>query len=356
MRSHDATRGVLIKKRRPVYARREFANLRYNRALYAHTSYMRFKKLKSFVSDMKEKRLTTVAGAWVFYFLTALLPTVFLLITAFGVFGVKLSTELVGRLPEEFRLAGETIIATAENASGGVTVFFIATVLFSGSALINQMLKDGAHIYGEKPKTKNGILRRLWAIFALCILFLIFLAAAFLAAFKNMLFPQAHIGGGRRVFFTAAVFSFIISLTYIIIILLNKFISPVKLKISTVLWGSFLSLAVIVAGTLGFIVYLRLFNSYNAFYGSLAAIIIFLLWAYIVMTGLVFGVTVNMRIYKKDKKAAARARKAAANQKTVISANKTVETTLDKNDESDKNAAEKSEKTASAKPLRPERA
>jgi uncharacterized BrkB/YihY/UPF0761 family membrane protein len=46
-----------------------------------------FKVIKVF----SDNRLSTVAGAWVFYFLTAVIPLVFLLITAFGVFGVELS-------------------------------------------------------------------------------------------------------------------------------------------------------------------------------------------------------------------------------------------------------------------------
>jgi membrane protein len=54
-----------------------------------------------------------------------------------------------------------------------------------------------------------------------------------------------------------------------------------------------------VLGTIGFTVYLRFFSSYNAFYGSLATVIIFLLWAYILMLALAVGVIINMKSYKK---------------------------------------------------------
>ena len=77
---------------------------------------MAAQKMK-YTEIVRQKRITTVAGAWTFYFLTSLLPIVFLLITAFGVFGVDISADVVGRLPEEFRLAGETIFA-AFNPSG----------------------------------------------------------------------------------------------------------------------------------------------------------------------------------------------------------------------------------------------
>ena len=63
--------------------------------------------------------------------------------------------------------------------------------------------------------------------------------------------------------------------------------------------GAMVSLGAIVLGTIGFALYLRFFNSYNAFYGSLAGIIVFLLWAYILMVGLVAGVIVNVMVKQK---------------------------------------------------------
>lgn len=260
---------------------------------------MEEKNVRTILTVMREKRMTTVAGAWVFYFLTALLPMVFLFVTAFAVFGVRISAELVGRLPEQFRVAGEAIISTAENASRGITVFFVLTVLFSGSALLNQMSKDGEFIYDMKTASKNGILRRLWAITALCVLFVIFLGAAFLVAFKNIFFNGFFSAGGREVIISVIAFSFVILLSYAIIILLNRFISPVKQKFSTLAFGSFISLAIIVLGTIGFIFYLKFFDAYNAFYGSLAAIIVFIIWAYIAMSGLVFGAMINSSMYKR---------------------------------------------------------
>ena len=62
-----------------------------------------------------------------------------------------------------------------------------------------------------------------------------------------------------------------------------------------------MSLFIMVFGTIGFTIYLRYFSSYNVFYGSLAGIIIFLLWAYISMIGLVTGVVINMHVYTRDK-------------------------------------------------------
>ena len=49
------------------------------------------KKVKTVIDLITTKRLTTVAGAWVFFFLTSIIPLAFLLVTACGVFKVDLS-------------------------------------------------------------------------------------------------------------------------------------------------------------------------------------------------------------------------------------------------------------------------
>ncbi len=256
------------------------------------------------LSIFSERRLTTVAGAWVFYFLTSVIPVAFLIITAFGVFGVELSEDLVSRLPIEFRSAGEAIIGTAKRASKGATLLFILTAIFSGSGLLNQMSKDGDFIYCKKSKSNRAAMRRIWAIFALVSLFFVFLIASVIIALGGNLFSINSLGSGiKRLITSIAVFFIIIAFSFVIIIMLNRFISPVKLKFKEVAIGGLCSLFAIVMGTIGFALYLRLFNSYNAFYGSLAGIIVFLLWVYILMIGLVAGVIINAVIKQKaDKK------------------------------------------------------
>ena len=95
-------------------------------------------KKDSFVGTLRDKRILSLTASWVFYFILSIVPLMFLLITAFSFFGVDLSMELAGRLPMEFREAGEVIVGTASNVSKSVTFLFIITVLLSCSSLLNQ--------------------------------------------------------------------------------------------------------------------------------------------------------------------------------------------------------------------------
>ena len=276
------------------------SNKKHKQSVTAQTVFVMVKKgLGSIFHEFTEKRLTTVAGAWVYYFLSSVIPLAFLIITAFGVFGVSITSDIVSRLPNEFRLAGETIVETAEKASKGVTVFFVITVIFSCTTLLNQMSKDGDFIYGEKSKHKRGLFRRLWAIGALALLFFVFLSAALLFAFGNLIFAKLTSGGVVKLFLTILAFTLVIAFSYSIILVLHNFISPIRLRFSEVALGGFISLCIVVLGTIGLTLYLKFFKPYNAFYGSLTAIIVFLLWAYILMLGLVIGVITNMKVYKK---------------------------------------------------------
>lgn len=259
------------------------------------------KTVKQTLKLFAEKRLSTVTGAWVFYFLTSVIPLVFLLITLFGVFGVDLTQDLVSRLPLEFRPAGESIIETAKRASKSATVLFIFTSSYSCVRLLNQMSKDGDYLYGQKAFFKRAFFRKIWAVISLAMLFVVFTCASILVAFGNRLFSFSSSMRGVEKLFTAIIIALsIIAISYLIILLLNIFISPFKLKLKDVALGGLISLFAIVLGTIGFALYVRIFNSYNAFYGSLAGIVVFLFWVYIIMTGMVVGVIVNAELYRKN--------------------------------------------------------
>ena len=247
------------------------------------------KQSKTFFSLIKEKRVTTVAGAWVYFFLTSLIPLIFLLVTAFGVFGVSLSTDLVARLPEGLRQAGEMLVDTANNAQQGVTALFIGTAFFSSSALLAQMRKDGNHIYGYPQKSGRGILNRVWAVMALTVLFAVFLLVAFLVGFGEKLFFSVPSSRGKRIVIALLLGCLFTAVAYGVIILLNKYVCPIKISRVVVCSASLISLIVIFLGTLGLGLYLNYFGLNNAFYGSLASIVALLIWSYITMTGLVIG-------------------------------------------------------------------
>ena len=62
--------------------------------------------------------------------------------------------------------------------------------------------------------------------------------------------------------------------------------------------GLVVGVALWLAGSLGFRLYLRYFNTYNAVYGSLGAVIILMLWFYLTGAAILVGGEVNSEIEK----------------------------------------------------------
>ena len=81
----------------------------------------------------------------------------------------------------------------------------------------------------------------------------------------------------------------VILAAYAIIITLDMFICPLKNKFRAVLLGALVTLAIAVLGNIGFAAYLHYFASYTDLYGNLTAVVVFMLWVYIVMIGLTAG-------------------------------------------------------------------
>jgi membrane protein len=88
---------------------------------------------------------------------------------------------------------------------------------------------------------------------------------------------------------------------YFILNLLNRFIAPVRLKATESAIGGLVSLAISLLGTVLFVLFVKFFGEFNAFYGSLSIILVFLFWVYILMVGIISGVLVTAKLYYSRK-------------------------------------------------------
>ena len=90
--------------------------------------------------------------------------------------------------------------------------------------------------------------------------------------------------------------------TFLIVLLFNVYVCPYKCKWTIFLPGSFLTVLSWSVAVVGFGFYLKISNL-DKLYGALSAIIVFLLWLYILMICLVVGIIFNSeRVIKAQKK------------------------------------------------------
>lgn len=72
-------------------------------------------------------------------------------------------------------------------------------------------------------------------------------------------------------------------------------------KWSWVSWGSFMAVVLWIAGSAAFSYYVSNFSSYNATYGSLAAVVVLLFWLYLTSYVILLGAEVNSEIERQTK-------------------------------------------------------
>lgn len=204
--------------------------------------------------------------------------------------------------PQDLYGAFERIVQQVRGgASGGVLSFGLITALWAASGGIRSVMHALNVAYDVKEE------RSVWKKYPLSIVFTIGLTVVLIAAVALMLLgPQTmewlagHIGLGD-VFVTIWAWLRIpvaIILVMLAIALVYYFFPNVDQPFQLVSPGSVIAVLVWVLASIGFSVYISNFANYNATYGSLAGVIVLMLYIYISSAVLLLGAEVNGVIFQ----------------------------------------------------------
>jgi membrane protein len=175
----------------------------------------------------------------------------------------------------------------AERASAGASIILIVTTLYSSTNLFYQIRRSGEIIY-DYHRENAGLRLRLGALILLIMvmgLVVSFLLAFALGSFLFSLFFS-------RAWQMIADYALLSVVAFFLILLLNVYICPYKASMRYLLSGTFITLSLWGMAVVGFSVYLRISNL-SQLYGALSAVIVFLLWLYLLMVGFIIGVIWN---------------------------------------------------------------
>ncbi len=245
---------------------------------------------------LAEKKYTTLAGTLVFFLLMSLVPMLF--------WGTLLMGKLHVRAPNALSLPGmeqvgdllDYISKEAQSATSGASVFLLITSLYSATNLFYQMRKSGEIIYGT-PSVGKGIQTRLSAVALLfLVMALIVLTVLAFAAFS--FFLTRLVGEGWEKLME---YLLLAVLAFFLVFFLNLFICPYPASPRCFLVGSLLTVAAWAVSIAGFGLYLRIGNM-GRLYGALSAVIVFLLWLYVLTVCFVSGVILNSEQVEKQRR------------------------------------------------------
>ena len=243
------------------------------------------RSIRQWFEYLSDKRFSTLAGTLVYFLLMSITPFMFWLTLVFGNVDLSFLTSnglfaavmpVIGYLQE-----------AAQSATAGAGVLLALTSLWSSTNFFYHLRRSGEIIY-EAGGKKGGLRLRLSSIvvvFASLVLISIAATLPFFSYGYLSLIMPAPLSQGISLVFTAM-------LALIIAYLLNIFACPYRLPFSLALSGSVLTVTLWLVCAAGFTVYLQ-FANLQRLYGAIAAVIVFLLWAYLMVNSLVIGMIYN---------------------------------------------------------------
>lgn len=251
------------------------------------------------------KKYTTIAGTLVFFLIMSIVPLSFWLTLVLGKFSVDAEDILALPAFEAVKDIFLFVRQEAAEATAGASIILVFTTLYSSTTLFYQMRKSGEIIYEFHNKRHSWKLR----IGALLLMLIVMVAvAAFLIVFGlgSFLFSRLLSKTWERI----ADYALLIAMSFFLVLLLNMYVCPYKAKAKTFIPGTVVTVIAWVGAVIGFSFYLKISNM-RRLYGALSAIIVFLLWLYLLMIGFIIGVIFNSENVRLSRKKNKRKRKSA---------------------------------------------
>jgi membrane protein len=254
----------------------------------------------------KEYNLSDWGAALTYYSVLSLFPAAVVLVAILGVFGsYPETTDALLRIVEQlgpssavetFRGPVESVVRN-KGGAGALLGLGLLGALWSASAYVGSFMRASNMIYQveERRFWKNTPLR-----IAITVLMVLLLAIVSVAIVLTG--PLASAVGNVIGLSSVAVTVWSIAKWPVLVVLVMTIISVLFYLAPNVRqpggyrWvtpGAVIAVLAWIAASIGFAVYVAFFGSYNKTYGSLGAVIIFLVWLYISNNALLFGVLIN---------------------------------------------------------------
>lgn len=258
--------------------------------------------LRRLQEDMGNDNLTLVAAGVAFYWMLALFPAMIAMVTVYALVadGDQAREQLepvLSAMPAEARdLLLPRLDETVNAGSGGLTFGLVASllaVLWAASGGMQALMTGLNIIYGEKETRNYAKLKGISLLLTLGALIAAVVAIALVAAFPVILDwigldPVAAVGAQ-------------LVRWLVLVVLIGTGLSvmyrfgpaPHRARWHWVTPGNVTAVTLWLAASLGFSLYVSSFGSYDKTYGTLAAVIVLLMWLYLSAIVILLGAEID---------------------------------------------------------------
>jgi membrane protein len=265
--------------------------------------------LKRTAKAFRDDELTDYAAALTYYAVLSIFPALIALVSVLGLVGDSAIEPLIENVeslapgPAQEILLGAIEQISSSHAAGLVLVLGLAGAIWSASGYVGGFARASNRIY----ETEEG--RPFWKLrplqIALTIMMILLLAICAIAVVLTGPLAQElgdvfGIGETALTIWEIAKWP-VIALTVITLISVLYWAAP-NVRQPGFRWitpGSVLAVVLWVAASALFAFYVANFSSYNATYGSIAAVIVFLIWLWITNLAILFGAELNAELERQ---------------------------------------------------------
>ncbi len=269
--------------------------------------------LKQTVSRFREENLTDWAAALTYYGLLSLFPALIAMVSLIGIFGdpqtttAKL-TEIITELgPESAAETFEGPIASvveSQRTAGFAFAFGLAAALWSASGYVGAFTRASNVIYGTSEERPFWKLRPLQIAITLALVVMMALLAVGLVLSGPVVSAIAGpvgLSGTAVDVWNVAKWPVMAAIFVLMVDVLYYATPDVKLRgLRWVTPGALVALAVWAVASALFAVYVSKFGAYDKTYGTLAGLVILLLWFWITNLAILFGHQMNAERERGD--------------------------------------------------------
>lgn len=265
-----------------------------------------FATLKRTVTEFSEDNLSDFAGALTYYGLLAMFPALIALVGLIGLVGDPSSTTStitqivtkIGPSSAAQTFAGPIKSITAHKATAGIVgLAGIAAALWSASGYVGAFIRASNVIYETpegRPIWKLRPLQMLITLVMLVLIVLVVLALVLTGPIVTAVAGPLGVSGSAVSIWNIAKWP--VLLIAVLMMFSVLFYAAPNVKLVGFRWvtpGAMFALAVWIVTSAAFAFYLANFGSYDKTYGTLAGVVVFLVWLWITNTALLLGMELN---------------------------------------------------------------
>jgi len=251
---------------------------------------------------------TDLAAALTYYSVLSLFPALLALVSLLGVFGQGESTttallDLVrdlGQADSADQLEGPISQMTQANQAGFALVAGLAGALWSASGYVGAFGRAMNRIYEideGRPFWKLRPVQLLITLVGVLMVALVLVALVISGPLAETVGEAIGLGSSAVTIWNIAKWPVILLVVVVLVALL--YYSTPNVKQPTFRWisvGAGIAIVTWILASIVFGLYVANFGSYNKTYGSLAGVIVFLLWLWITNLALLFGAEVDSEL------------------------------------------------------------